>query len=72
MTNSHLIAKGFTLSYRINHQKMLAPVAKLNVVQVLLSLASNLDCQLFQFDIEEWLLQWRLGGRSVHGYSFKV
>lgn len=40
------VAKGFIQTYRIDHTKTFAPMAKLNTVRVLLSLAANLDWQL--------------------------
>ena len=47
---ARLVAKGFTLTYGIEYQKTFAPVAKLNIVRVLLSIAANLDWQLQQLD----------------------
>ena len=49
---ARLVAKGFTLTYGIEYQKTFAPVAKLNIVRVLLSIAANLDWQLQQLDIK--------------------
>ena len=40
---ARLMAKGFTQIYGIDYSKTFAPVAKLNFVQVLLSIATNLD-----------------------------
>ena len=37
----HLVAKGFTQSYRIDYQETLALVAKLNIIRVFMSLATN-------------------------------
>ena len=40
---ARLVAKEFTQSYGIDYQETFTPVAKLNSIRVLLSLATNLD-----------------------------
>ena len=49
---ARLVAKGFTQSQGIDYQETFAPVAKLNSINILLSLAANLDWKLHQLDIK--------------------
>ena len=40
---TRLVAKGYTQTYRVDYLETFAPVAKLNTMRVLLSLAANRD-----------------------------
>ena len=53
---ARLVAKGFTQTYGIDYQETFAPVAKINSIQVLLSLAVNSNWPLHQLDVKNAFL----------------
>ena len=57
---ARLIAQGFTQTYGIDYEETFAPVAKLNSIRVLLSIAANLDWRLHQLHIKNAFLNGTL------------
>ena len=53
---ARLVGKSFTQTYRIDYQETFAPIAKINSIIILLSLAVNCDWPLHQLDVKNTFL----------------
>lgn len=53
---ARLVAKGYTQTYGIDYQETFTPVAKMNSVRVLISVAVNKRWPLLQLDVKNALL----------------
>ena len=53
---ARLVANAFTQTYGIDNEETFAPIAKMNSIWVLISLASNQDWPLHQFDVKNAFL----------------
>jgi phage-related holin len=51
-----LVAKDYTQTYDINYKEIFAPIAKMNIVLILMSVATNCDWLLFQMDVKNAFL----------------
>ena len=50
---ARLVVKGYTQRYGIDYQDTFAPVAKINTIRILISIAANRDWPLQQFDVKK-------------------
>ncbi|KAM7461058.1 hypothetical protein LguiA_029179 [Lonicera macranthoides] len=57
---ARMVAKGYTQTYGIDYLQTFAPVVKMNMVRVLLSLAANTGWKLQQFDVKNAFLHGHL------------
>ena len=64
---TRLVAKGYTQTYGVDYEETFAPVAKMNTIQILMSLAVNLNWKLKQYDILKYYLGIEVA-QSSSGY----
>ena len=57
---ARLVAQGYTQTHGIDYEETFAPVAKLNSIRILISLAANLDWNLHQLDVKNAFLNGKL------------
>ena len=53
---ARLVARGYTQTHRIDYQETFAPVAKMNIIRIIISLVVNFDWPLNQYDIKNAFL----------------
>eukprot|EP01018_Ginkgo_biloba_P009783 Gb_07759 [translate_table: standard] len=73
--NARLVGKGYKQQEGINYRETFAPVAKMNIVRIILALVAQLNWQLYQMDVKSAFLNGDLSEEvymeQPHGYVQK-
>ena len=64
-----LVARGFTKTFGVDYKETFAPMAKMNIVWVLLSMPVNCGWSMYQMDVKNVFSSWRTSRRSLHTTS---
>jgi len=66
------VAKGYTQTYGIDYFETFSPVAWMNSIRILFSIAVNLSWPLFQLDVKNVFFIWRSSGESLYGATLRL
>ena len=69
---ARLVIRGFSQTFGVDYKETFAPVAKMNTVRGLLSVAINHGWSLYQMDVKKCISPWRIAEGSVNATTTQV
>ena len=67
-----LVAKGYSQQPGIDYQETFAPIARLDTVRAIISLAAQKDWLLYQLDVKSAFFEWNSKGRGIRGTTSRI
>jgi Reverse transcriptase (RNA-dependent DNA polymerase) len=66
---ARVVVKGYTQTQRIDYQEIFVPVAKMNTVRIIFSIAVNQNWTLYQLDVKKCIFIRKFRLRVLYGTS---
>lgn len=62
---ARLVAKGYKQEFEVDYKEVFAPIARHDMIKLVIALAAQYSWSIFQLDVK-YVLTWRLGTADIY------